>query len=67
LYQSLDNRVPIIGNKNDLDMLFNNIEEVAAFSSNLLAAIKAYIDNKPEVTFKSVFSEAVSIVLYTLE
>jgi len=48
-------------------MLFNNIEEVAAFSSNLLAAIKAYIDNKPEVTFKSVFSEAVSIVLYTLE
>lgn len=63
LYQSLDNRVPIIGNKNDLDTLFSNIEDVGTLSSALVAAIKDYIDNKQDVTFKSVFLGAVCTVI----
>lgn len=52
--------MPIIGNKNDLDTLFSNIEEIGAFSATLVTGIKDYLDNKADATFKSVFSGAVS-------
>jgi hypothetical protein len=54
--------VPIIGNRNDLDTLFCNIEEVGTFSATLVAGIKDYLDNKADVTFKSVFSGAASTI-----